>query len=77
MVDRIEEGRAALEVDGRELVNLPLWMLPPGVREGDVLRVGIEPDAEEQARRLEQSRAQLARGRTGDGGGTGEGDIVL
>lgn len=36
-VDRIEGDLAIVLVDGGPLLDLPLWMLPDGCREGDVL----------------------------------------
>ena len=58
-IDRIEEGSAAIEIDGATF-NLPVTLLPAGVSEGDVLSVAITVDAAERARRLEKSRAQIA-----------------
>lgn len=42
IVDSIDEGLAAVEEDGGRIVHLPLWVLPDGVHEGDVLRVWRE-----------------------------------
>ena len=39
IVDVIEDGSASIEVDGRSVTPIPQWMLPEGVREGDVLSV--------------------------------------
>ncbi len=39
IVDVIEEGSAAVEVDGRQVTPLPRWLLPVGARQGDVLAV--------------------------------------
>lgn len=39
IVDAIEEGVASVEEDGERIRHLPLWMLPPGAREGAVLSV--------------------------------------
>lgn len=36
IVDRIEEGTAVLEIDGRR-IDIPLSVLPEGVKEGDQL----------------------------------------
>lgn len=41
VVDAIEEGHAAIEVDGRSLLHVPLAQLPAGVREGEVLSVSV------------------------------------
>lgn len=46
VVDAIEEGVAAIEEDGQRLVHVPVWALPAGTREGDVLRVSATGDAE-------------------------------
>lgn len=73
VIDQIEERIASVEVDGRATVNIPLWMLPHGVREGDVLRVTMVPDAAEQARRLERSRQQVTVKSKNDPGG----DVTL
>jgi hypothetical protein len=39
IVTVLDEDSAALEIDGRALTPLPRWMLPAGVKEGDVLTV--------------------------------------
>ena len=39
IVTLLDDDSAALEIDGRALTPLPRWMLPAGVREGDVLTV--------------------------------------
>lgn len=38
-VDGIEEGVARIEEDGERMITLPLWLLPSGVREGQLLIV--------------------------------------
>jgi hypothetical protein len=42
IVDSIEEQAAAVEIDGRQVIPLPLWLLPEGVMEGHVLSVAHE-----------------------------------
>lgn len=49
VVDRLEGRRAVLEVDG-ELLEFPRSALPPDVREGDVLTLGIDAAATAAAR---------------------------
>ncbi|HEX7243318.1 MAG TPA: DUF3006 domain-containing protein [Longimicrobiaceae bacterium] len=85
-VDSIEEGIASLEEDGGRMLRLPLWLLPEGVREGEVVAVSrsedgdggvvltlsVDHDATERELRL--SREQLARTPPGNDPG---GDIVL
>jgi hypothetical protein len=45
-IDSIEERVASVEVDGKQMVQLPQWMLPPAAKEGDVLAVthGLSDD---------------------------------
>ena len=39
VVDVVEDGSASVEIDGRVVTPVPVWMLPDGAREGDVLSV--------------------------------------
>src|ERR1700726_3927922 len=39
VVDVIEESSASIEVDGRSVTPIPVWLLPEGVKEGDGLSV--------------------------------------
>lgn len=84
VVDSIEEGVAAVHEDGERLLHVPAWILPAGVKEGDVLavtraaeggaatlRLALDPAATEAA--LRRSREQLGRLSRNDPGG----DIVL
>ncbi|MFA5268489.1 MAG: DUF3006 domain-containing protein [Methanoregula sp.] len=45
-IDRIEEGIAVLILheDPRGRIHLPVPLLPPGCREGDILTLSLEPD---------------------------------
>lgn len=73
VIDRVDGEIASIEIDGHAVITVPLWLLPRGTGEGDVLRVAIQPDEAEKQRRLAQSRAQLARApKSGPAG-----DIVL
>ena len=54
-VDRIEEGFAVLEKDDLTHENIPLSLLPDGIKEGSVLSFdgetyALDPDAEAEAR---------------------------
>jgi hypothetical protein len=80
IVDVIEDGSASIEVDGRTVTPIPQWMLPEGVREGDVLavthdrKVGksallIETDPEAKKNALDRSAKQVARKSKNDRGG--------
>jgi hypothetical protein len=81
-VDAIEEGIAAIVVEGRRLIHVPLASLPPDVREGDVLAVtrtvrdggavtlDVRIDREATEAAFRRSREQLARmPRSNDPGG--------
>jgi len=72
VIDQIENGVASVEINGNNVVTIPLEVLPKGVREGDVLRVTISQDPAELARRLAKSAAQIAKGGSG-----GKGNITL
>ena len=80
IVDVIEDGSASIEVDGRTVTPIPQWMLPEGVREGDVLAVThdrgegksallIETDPEAKKKALDRSAKQVSRKSTNDRGG--------
>lgn len=43
VIDRIEEEMAVLEIDS-EFIEIPVRLLPPGVKEGDSLTLQIETD---------------------------------
>jgi hypothetical protein len=69
VVDFIEDGSASIEVDGRSVTPIPAWMLPEGVREGDVLSVThdkqegksallIETDPDAKRKALDSSAKQ-------------------
>ena len=38
-VDGIEEGVARIEEDGARMISVPVHLLPPGTKEGQLLRV--------------------------------------
>lgn len=80
IVDVIEDGSASIEVDGRTVTSIPEWMLPEGVKEGDVLSVThdrkegksallIETDPEGKRKALGRSEKQVARKSKNDRGG--------
>jgi hypothetical protein len=80
IVDVIEDGSASIEVDGRTVTPIPQWMLPEGVREGDVLSVThnreagkselfIETDPEAKKKALDRSARQVATKSKNDRGG--------
>jgi hypothetical protein len=80
VVDVIEDGSASIEVDGRTVTPIPQWLLPEGVKEGDVLsvthdrKVGksallIETDLEAKKKALGRSEKQVSRKSKNDRGG--------
>jgi hypothetical protein len=80
IVDVIEDGSASIEVDGRAVTPIPQWLLPEGVKEGDVLSVShdrgegksallIETDPEAKRKALDRSAKQVSRKSKGDRGG--------
>ena len=80
IVDVIEDGSASIEVDGRAVTPIPQWILPEGVKEGDVLSVThdreegksallIETDPEAKRKALNRSEKQVARKSKNDRGG--------
>jgi hypothetical protein len=80
IVDVIEDGSASIEVDGRSVTPIPEWMLPVGVKEGDVLAVThereegrsvlrIRVDAEAKKKAMERSVRQVSRKSKRDRGG--------
>lgn len=80
VVDVIEHGSASIEVDGRTVTSIPQWMLPEGVKEGDVLTVShdrrqgkseliIETDPEAKKKALDRSEKQVSRKSKNDRGG--------
>jgi hypothetical protein len=80
VVDVIEDGSASIEVDGRTVTPIPQWLLPEGVKEGDVLsvthdrKVGksallIETDLKAKKKALDRSEKQVSRKSKNDRGG--------
>jgi hypothetical protein len=80
IVDVIEDGSASIEVDGRTVTPIPQWLLPEGVREGDVLSVIhdrgegksallIETDPDAKKKALDRSAQQVGRKSKNDRGG--------
>lgn len=64
-VDRIEERMAVIVLadDDEVSFDLPLKYLPRGIKEGDYLRIGIEPapdETEEARQRIEKLQKELA-----------------
>ncbi len=80
VVDVIEDGSASVEIDGRMVTPVPAWLLPDGVREGDVLSVThtkreaksslvIDVDPAARERLMAKSERQVRRKSKNDRGG--------
>src|SRR5690349_6343061 len=72
-IDGISEGMARIEEDGERMITLPVYLLPAGVREGQILQVTTAPgegkgtlvvtvaaDEEATAESLAKSKATMA-----------------
>ncbi len=42
IIDRLENGFAVVELENKEIINIPKSALPEGVREGDVICVSVD-----------------------------------
>lgn len=60
VVDSMEESIASIEIDGERTVQLPKWLLPRSVKEGDVLAV-----THDVAESGEESRLSIVVDRAG------------
>ena len=73
-IDAINEGMARIEEDGERMVTVPVYLLPAGVREGQVLQVSwaagkdkgtlvvtVAVDDEATTEALATSKATMAR----------------
>ena len=77
IVDAFEEHVASIEVEGGKMIQLPRALLPRGAKEGDVLRVTIEVDAQATKQALDASAAQVKKGRDASAKRDPGGDIAL
>ena len=84
-IDVMEEDSAAIEVDGRQIVHVPRWILPQRAREGVILavmhersgatsRLSIEIDEDAMRGAAAESDAKVLRARNPKDAG---GDIDL
>src|ERR1700687_212065 len=55
IVDVVEDGSASIEVDGRTVTPIPEWMLPQGVKAGDVLSAALGSNCESSANSTRRS----------------------
>ncbi len=62
-VDRIEGELAVVRLDGGPVLDLPRWLLPEGVGEGDVVEARVRDGAGERSVELRVDRAATAAAR--------------
>ena len=63
IVDRHEDARTVVEVDGAGFFDLPRWALPRGTRGDDVLAVTVEADADRAVITVVRDQDATARAR--------------
>lgn len=61
MVDRHEGDLSVVTVDGRAMLDLPRWLLPPTARGDDVLAVTVEASGDRAVITIERDTAATAR----------------
>ncbi|MBW3627879.1 MAG: DUF3006 domain-containing protein [Gemmatimonadetes bacterium] len=80
IVDRVEGDLVVVELEEGRTLDLPRWMLPPELHEGDVIialvravgeewRVDTRVDAEDTSRRRSAAQEMIQRLRARDPGG--------
>jgi hypothetical protein len=62
-IDRIEEGIAVLipDRDGTQRIQIPVSLLPPGSKEGDIVTIAIEGNPGETAAARERTASLIDR----------------
>lgn len=55
-IDRFEGEYAIVELEDREMVEIPRIILPSGAKEGDILNISIDEDETEIRRRRIQAK---------------------
>ena len=60
-VDSIHEGVARIEEDGEKMLSVPSHLLPPGVTEGQLLRVTRAPNGDHAVLNVELDTAGTAK----------------
>ncbi len=60
IIDRLEDGWAVCEYAEGKTIDLPVLLLPPEAKEGDVLRLVVDTETTtSRKRRAEELRKQL------------------
>ncbi|KJR49035.1 hypothetical protein UF75_0550 [Desulfosporosinus sp. I2] len=59
IIERFEGEWAIIETDYRRTFNLPRWVLPQGIKEGDVISIQVGIDFDATKERAEISKRML------------------
>ena len=59
IIDRFEGDWAIIETENRHTFNLPRFVLPSGIKEGDVISIQVEIDLIATKERAEKSKHML------------------
>ena len=59
IIERFEGEWAIIETDLRHTFNLPRWVLPQGIKEGDVISIQVVIDFDATKERAEISKRRL------------------
>ena len=59
IIDRFEGDWAIIETENRHTFNLPRFVLPPGIKEGDVISIQVGIDLVATRKRAEKSKSLL------------------
>lgn len=51
IIDKIEENFTIVELEDKNMINMPIELLPSGAKEGDVLSIVIDKNETEARRR--------------------------
>lgn len=59
IIDRFEGDWAIIEAENQHMFNLPRFVLPPGIKEGDVISIQVGIDLVATKERTEKSKRML------------------
>ena len=60
IIDRFEGEFAVVELENREMINLPICIIPQGTKEGDILKIIIDQEeTTSRKRRIEEKFKRL------------------
>lgn len=59
IIDRFEGDWAIVETENRHTFNLPRYIIPPGIKEGDVINIQVGIDFIATKERVEKSKRMV------------------